>query len=179
MSHGSQAARALWGQGVKTPRLKIALYPVWLSFCFSACREVDNSQSHFLPTRCCQPVRTGIPSSAFPPSPSLLGQTLARPARGPPSTCPRKHWRRAPGPRPPGLLAQGTAFLCVTSTVFLVLRLTSVLPFSGAKFNHDAVTVKTVFPLKTAVSARLSRDIFLSFLRVLGLDLKEIRSWKI
>lgn len=51
---------AHWGQGVKTPRLKIALYPVWFSFCFSACCEVDNSQSHFLLTRSCQPGFTGI-----------------------------------------------------------------------------------------------------------------------
>lgn len=49
---------------MKTPRLKIALYPVWFGFCFSACCEVVNSQSHFLLTRFCQ-----LSSLAFPRTP--------------------------------------------------------------------------------------------------------------
>lgn len=36
--------------------------------------------------------------------------------------------------------------------VFLLLRLKSVLPFSGGQVNHDAVTVKKTVPLKTTAS---------------------------
>lgn len=43
-------------------------------------------------------------------------------------------------------------FLGVTIMVFLLLRLESVLPFSGGQVNHDVVTVKKTVPLKTAAS---------------------------
>ena len=156
-----------WGQGVKTPRLKIALYAAWFSFCCSACCEVDNSQSHFLLTRFCQRLHWHFPvphsHSAY-----VLRKPSSQPSGG------EERWVSLqvsvlgkipdmfPGqPATRGFWFRGLGFfllllfsLLVTIMVFLVLRLTAALPFSSVKLNHDAVTVK-MFPFKTTMSTAL------------------------
>lgn len=152
-SHGSQAPRALWGPGVKTPRLEIALYPVRLSCCCSAHCEGDGSESHFLPTHSCLPVVTAVPSLHALRVRPRTARLTASP--GSALLCPRE--------RVPAASGSGTAFLCVPGTVFLIPRLMSAPPFSGVKFTRDAVTARTVFPPKTAAGG--------------GRDVLKILSW--
>ena len=140
---------------MKTPRLKIALYPAWFSFCCSACCEVDNSQSHFLLTRFCQRLHWH-----FPVPHSHSAHVLRKPSSQP--SWGEEGWvsLRVSDMFPGQPVTRGFRFFClffsllVTIMVFLVLRLTVALPFSSVTLNHDAITVK-MFPFKTTMSTAL------------------------